>query len=117
MNNYPEQFDHLQRLVAKLMMEAPGTLAGFRHLHKESQAEGALSTKTKELMALAISIAGHCDSCIAYHVHDSLKAGASRKEILETIGVAIMMGGGPALMYGCDALEALNQFEAKGKMA
>jgi alkylhydroperoxidase/carboxymuconolactone decarboxylase family protein YurZ len=57
MNNYPEQFDHLQRLVAKLMMEEPGTLGGFRHLHKESQAEGALPTKTKELMALAISIA------------------------------------------------------------
>jgi hypothetical protein len=45
MNNYPEQFDHLQRLVAKLMMEEPGTLGGFRHLHKESQAEGALPTQ------------------------------------------------------------------------
>ena len=117
MTNYPEQYEHLQKLVAKLMMEAPGTLGGFRHLHKESQAEGALPTKTKELMALAISIAGHCDSCIAYHVHDALKAGANRKEILETIGVAIMMGGGPALMYGCDALEALDQFEAKVRSA
>jgi AhpD family alkylhydroperoxidase len=117
MTNYPEQYAHLQKLVARLMMETPGTLGGFRHLHKESQAEGALSKKTKELMALAISIAGHCDSCIAYHVHDALKAGAARKEILETIGVAIMMGGGPALMYGCDALEALEQFEAKSKAA
>lgn len=117
MTNYPEQHDHLQRTVGKLMKEVPGTLAGFRQLHKESQAEGALPTKTKELMALAISIAGHCDSCIAYHVHDALVAAASRKEILETIGVAIMMGGGPALMYGCDALDALDQFEAKGKAA
>ena len=115
MKNYPEQFDHLQRLVAKLMLEAPGAIAHFSRLHKETQAEAALSTKTKELMALAIAIAGHCESCIAYHVHDALKAGAARKEILETIGVAIMMGGGPALMYGCDAFEALDQFEAKGK--
>jgi alkylhydroperoxidase/carboxymuconolactone decarboxylase family protein YurZ len=60
-------------------------------------------------------VAGHCDGCIAYHVHDALKAGASRKELLETIGVAIMMGGGPALMYGCAALEALDQFEARDK--
>lgn len=115
MTDYPEQYQHLQKLVGKLMIEAPGTLGAFRHVHKESQAEGALSTKTKELIALAISIAGHCDSCIAYHVHDALKAGSSRKEILETISVAIMMGGGPALMYGCDALEALDQFEAKNK--
>jgi AhpD family alkylhydroperoxidase len=115
MKNYPEQHAQLQRLVGKLMVEAPGVLAGFRHLHKESQSEGALPTRMKELMALAIAVAGHCDGCIAYHVHDALKAGASRKELLETIGVAIMMGGGPALMYGCAALEALDQFEARDK--
>jgi AhpD family alkylhydroperoxidase len=60
------------------------------------------------------SIAARCDGCIAYHVHDALKAGATRKEIVETIGVAVLMGGGPATVYGAEAFEALNQFETAG---
>ena len=111
MTNYPQEYEHMQHLVGKLMREAPAAMAGFLQLHKASQGDGALSRKTKELMALAVSITGHCDSCISYHVHDAIKAGANRQELLETIGVAVMMGGGPALMYGCDALEAIDQFE------
>jgi alkylhydroperoxidase/carboxymuconolactone decarboxylase family protein YurZ len=48
-------------------------------------------------------------------VHDALKAGATRAEVIETLGVAIMMGGGPATMYACDAYEALQQYEAAAK--
>ena len=61
---------------------------------------------------MAIGISVHCDGCIAYHVHDALNAGATREEVVETIGVALMMGGGPSVVYGCEALEALEQFEA-----
>jgi AhpD family alkylhydroperoxidase len=62
-------------------------------------------------MALGIAVAIRCDNCIAYHVHDALKVGATRAEIVETLGVAMMMGGGPATMYACEAFEALEQFE------
>jgi len=44
-------------------------------------------------------------------VCDALSAGATEEEILETIGSAILMGGGPAVMYGCEAWEALKQFK------
>jgi AhpD family alkylhydroperoxidase len=71
----------------------------------------ALSKKVKGLMALGIGIAARCGSCIAYHTHDALKAGATRQQILETIGVAIFMGGGPAMVYGCEALAALDEAE------
>ena len=74
--------------------------------------DGALPPKIKELMALAIAVAIHCEGCIAYHVHDALYAGATREEIVETIGVAVMMGGGPAAVYGAEALEAVAQFES-----
>jgi alkylhydroperoxidase/carboxymuconolactone decarboxylase family protein YurZ len=47
---------------------------------------------------------------MAYYVLDALRAGATRQEITETIGVAVLMGGGPAVMYGAEALEALAQF-------
>lgn len=112
--NYPEYHQHLQSLMGKLGHELPGPMSGFGQLHRHAVAEGALSTKMKELIALGIGIAARCDGCIAYHVHDALRAGATRKEILETIGVAILMGGGPAAMYGAAAFAALEQFETAG---
>lgn len=51
-----------------------------------------------------------CDSFISLHVHNALKAGASPEEIIETINVAILMGGSSAEVYGCIAMEALEKF-------
>ena len=61
---------------------------------------------------MGIGITSRCDGCIAFHTHEARAHGATREEINETIGVAISMGGGPALMYAAHALEALDQFEA-----
>ena len=110
-NDYPEMYEHLRELMVKLGGEAPGVMSGFTKLHQATTTDGVLPAKTKELIALAIGIAVHCDGCVAYHVHDALGAGASREEIVETIGVAVMMGGGPSLVYGCEALEAVDQFQ------
>ena len=112
--NYPDYHHRLQSLMVKLGKELHGPMSGFAQLHKQVIAEGALSTKSKELIALGIGIAARCEGCVSYHVHDALRAGASREEVLETIGVAILMGGGPAAMYGCEAFEALEQFQAAG---
>lgn len=110
--DYPEIYEHLRELMGRLGAATPQVMGGFSSLHEASTAPGALPTKTKELIALAIGISVHCDGCIAYHVHDALKAGATHEEVVETIGVAVMMGGGPSVVYGCEALEALEQFEA-----
>ena len=110
--NYPEKHRQLEATAGQLAKALPGTMAGFGRLHKEAGIAGQLSPKHKELMALSIAVALRCENCIAYHVHDALKAGAARAEIIETLGVAIMMGGGPAVMYACEAFEALGQFEA-----
>lgn len=109
-SDYPTQFRSLQKLTGRLGGALPEVMQGFASMHRASVADGALSGRTKELIALAIGIAVHCDDCITYHVHDALKAGASHDEIVETIGVAVMMGGGPSVVYGCDALEALAQW-------
>lgn len=111
MINYPERYKVLQALTATLGKEASATMGGFARLHQAATAAGALDQKTKELLSLAIGVAVHCDGCIAFHVHDALAAGASRAEIIETLGVAVMMGGGPGLMYAAQALEALDQFQ------
>ncbi len=112
--DYPKYLGHLHKIMETMGQELPGPMAGFMKLHQSSLADGVLSNKTKELIALAIAITVRCDGCISTHVHDALRAKVNREEILETIGVAIMMGGGPAVIYGCEALEALDQYEKSG---
>ena len=108
--DYSETYRHLEERLTQLGQELPGPMSGFARLHKKAVEDGALAAKVKEMMALAISIVVGCDGCIAYHVHDAVKAGATRQELLETIGVALLMGGGPGSIYAAHALDAIEQF-------
>ena len=78
---------------------------------KETHDAGALDAKTKELIALGIAVAVRCDDCIAFHVKAAVEQGASKEEVLETLGMVIYMGAGPSVMYASHALEAFTQFE------
>lgn len=89
----------------------PAQMRGFGDLHKSALADGALTSAQKELMALAIGIVQHCGDCIVLHVHDALRAGATAEQVHEAIGVAIMMGGGPATVEATKAVAALRDFE------
>lgn len=109
--DYPKNFEELSSLMSEMGSKIPATMKAFNDLHKASTQAGALTTKTKELIALGIAISVRCDGCIAFHVKDAIAAGASAEEIMETIGVAVMMGGGPSVVYGCEAMEALRQFQ------
>jgi AhpD family alkylhydroperoxidase len=76
-------------------------------------AAGALDAKTKELIALGISVAVRCDPCIAFHAEAARKQGATREEVMETAAMAVYMGAGPAVMYAAQAVESYDQFVAK----
>jgi len=110
-STYPEYRKELSRLAGKLRGEIPATMNGFNQMNKEAMADGELARKHKELIAVGIAVAARCEGCLAFHVRHALHAGASRAEIVEAIGVAVMMGGGPAVMYACEALQALDEFE------
>ena len=84
--------------------------AGFAQMHRASLAAGALSTKIKELIALAIGIAEECDGCIASHARGAARQGATEAEVAETIGVAIQMMGGPGTVRGPEAWRAYKEF-------
>ncbi|MDX2258797.1 MAG: carboxymuconolactone decarboxylase family protein [Hyphomicrobiaceae bacterium] len=88
----------------------PDPMKAFAALSTTATAAGAVDTKTKELMALAIGIAVHCDGCVAYHTKMAHKHGATRQEVAETVALALYMGGGPAAVYGADAMRAYDQF-------
>lgn len=111
--NFPQKYDEIRAAMGRYGQASPDVMKAFQDLHHAAAADGLLDTRTKELIALAIAVVVRCDGCIAFHVHDAIKAGASREEIVETLGVAVLMGGGPALMYVIEALEALEQFEEK----
>ena len=77
----------------------------------------ALDAKTKELVALAIAVATRCDACVAFYAELAVKRGASRAELMETMGMAIYMGVGPSVMYAAQAVEAFDQFAAEAGAA
>lgn len=83
--------------------------AAFLELEGKTYADGALSRKQKELIAVGISVVINCESCMQWHIEQSAKAGATGKEVLEAIEVGIEMGGGPATAYARFALEAMDE--------
>ncbi|MSO60084.1 MAG: carboxymuconolactone decarboxylase family protein [Ilumatobacteraceae bacterium] len=100
----------LAPLGRELRALIPTVYENFGGLHTAALADGALSKKTKELIALAIGISSHCDGCIASHARGASIAGATEQEVAEVIGVTILMNGGPATIYGPRAFAAFKEF-------
>lgn len=112
--------DELRKPARELRRAIPDVYAGFGQLHDAAFAEGVLSTRTKELIALSIAVAEGCDGCIAAHAHAAVAHGATAEEAAEAIGVVILMKGGPATIYGPRAFEAVQEFldaDASGRSA
>jgi AhpD family alkylhydroperoxidase len=102
--------EELRPLARDLRRMIPDVYRGFAALHDAALADGALDTKTKELIALAIAVSTECDGCIAAHAHAAVAHGATPAEAAEAIGVTILMNGGPATIYGPRAFAAFNEF-------
>jgi len=94
---------HLQDLVAE-------PYGAFGQIHKATMRDGVLTRKAKELIAMCIGINMRCEGCVISHTRGALRSGATLEEIAEAVGVSILMGGGPATVYGAKALEAAKQF-------
>jgi AhpD family alkylhydroperoxidase len=111
--NWPGLTDQLRPQLKNLHGGAPEVMKAFSAIAQAALTPKALDTKTKELLALGISVAIRCDDCIAFHVKAAIEQGASQDELLETLGIAIYMGAGPTVMYASHALEAFSQFKTK----
>lgn len=95
--------------LAPFRKSQPEAMQAFGQLAKSAMAEGAISAKHKELIALAIGITQHCSGCIGFHVKALIRFGCTRQELEEMLSVCVYMGGGPALMYCAEALNAYDQ--------
>jgi AhpD family alkylhydroperoxidase len=105
-----ERVAELDKYSRELVQLVPDAIKAFGTLSREAQKAGDLDHKAKELIALAIGVSTRCDGCIAYHARNSVRAGATRQEVAETLAVAVQMGGGPAMVYAADALRAYDEF-------
>jgi AhpD family alkylhydroperoxidase len=111
--DWPLMATELSRAIRDLRTGTPDTMKAFSALAHAALEPKALDAKTKELLALGISVAIRCDGCVAFHAEAAVKQGATRDEVMETMGMAIYMGAGPSVMYAAQAVEAFDQFKAK----
>jgi AhpD family alkylhydroperoxidase len=108
--NHQSVLDDLNPQHRGLRQAIPEVYKGFADLSSAALAPGVLETKTKELIAMAIGVVHGCDGCIASHARGAARAGATRQEAAEAIGVTFLMQGGPATIYGARAYAAFCEF-------
>lgn len=108
--------DHVHDLSEEIQAKAkamrtlvPDVFSGYTRMAQAATAEGALATKHKELVALAIAATRECDGCIGAHARGAARAGATSQEVAEAMAVVIMMNGGPGTVWGPRALAAFEE--------
>jgi AhpD family alkylhydroperoxidase len=106
--NWNENRTHLLGNVGKLAALTPDTVKGYATASAAGSKTGQLDEKTRQLISLAVAVTTRCDGCISIHSNEALKAGATREELAEALGVAIAMNAGAALVYSSRALEAFD---------
>jgi AhpD family alkylhydroperoxidase len=109
--NYKEMSGEIAKALPKLGKELPGVMGAFQALHEAAAKDGALSKKTKELIAIALAVAARCDGCITFHTQALIQLGVTKEELVEALGMAIVMGGGPAVMYAAEVLKAFDDLK------
>jgi len=113
--SFTDTIAEINRGILELRKAQPDAMAGFSALAKSAMQAGELSEATKELIALSIGVAGHCDGCIGFHTKALVRLGVTRAALMEALAVAVYMGGGPSLMYAADAVHAFDEFAAARK--
>lgn len=104
-----EQLKDMNARFAGLAKAAPQMFGAFRSLMTEASKAGAVPARIKELVAVAIAVNQGCTDCIVFHLASARRHGASRDELLDILGVAVEMGGGPGAVYAAKALEAFDE--------
>jgi len=81
--------------------------AAFLEMEAAAFADGALAKKNKELIAVGISVVINCESCMQWHIEQAALAGATEREVLESVEIGIEMAGGPGTVSARFALEVM----------
>jgi len=110
MGTYTEKLEDIKKLIGRHQEDSPEQAAAFNQFMMSVEKPGALDTKSKELINVALAISAQCEWCIALHVKGALAHGATKKEIIDAAMQAVLMHGGPALMYMIPVEKAIDEF-------
>lgn len=111
---HKETLDQLREPTRELRGQITSVFEGYAAMSAGAMVDGALDAKTKELIALAISVTKQCDGCIASHARAAARRGATSEEVAEALGVAILLNGGPGVVHAPRAFEAFKEFAPEG---
>ena len=114
MGHWHDVRDKLRDPARDLREHIPEVYRGFAELSSGSMKDGEISAAMKEVIALVLGVAAQCDGCIAAHARAAARKGATPQQVAEGLGVAMMMGGGPATVYAPRAWEAFKEFSEDG---
>ena len=109
MESMDEVRDELRQPALDLRELIPEVMKGYAELSRAAMSDGALPASFKELVAIAIAVTRECDGCIVAHARGAARHGATREQVAEAIGVAIMMNGGPGTVWGPRALRSYDE--------
>jgi len=105
-----EKLEQIKKLIGELQKEAPEEISAFLNFLQKAEKDSSISAKNKELINVALAVAAQCEWCIAFHTQNAIKLGANKEELIEAGMQAVVMHGGPALMYMTPLLEAIEEF-------
>src|SRR5712691_2604964 len=114
MMDWNQYHEEVGARIGDMMKVSPDTVRGYQTLSAANSKTTKLGEKTRQLISLAVAVTTRCDGCIVFHTDAALKAGATREEISEALGVAVSMNAGAALIYSARVLDAV---EAKSGTA
>jgi len=112
MGDAQDVIDELRAPAQQLRQAIPEVWRSYADMHRAVPRDGALSAKHKDRIALAIAVTRECDAWIATHARGAARRGATPAETAEALGVAVLLNGGPATVWGPRALEAFSEFAA-----
>ncbi|MFT3690019.1 carboxymuconolactone decarboxylase family protein [Paenirhodobacter sp.] len=110
--SYKQKIESMRGELREMNRTIPATMGGFGALSKAVKETGPLSMKDKELVALGMAIVLRCEPCITFHAEALMKAGGTRAELGDVLGMAMQMSGGPGMMYAAHALACWDELAA-----
>jgi AhpD family alkylhydroperoxidase len=117
MLDWNEYRSELMNTIGDLAKLSPDTVRGYSTLSDAGKRTSKLDPKTRELISLAVAVTTRCDGCITVHTEAALKAGATKEEIAEALGVAVAMNAGAALVFSARVLDAVAATEVESAAA
>ena len=109
----PDTMEDLKHGIRRMREASPDSWRAWANFVDATLKPSSLDAKTKELIALGMSITTQCKYCVGVHVQKCLDSGATDAEVNDVCKVAMLMGGAPAMTYIAEVHKAVEVYRSK----